>query len=75
MLLPNDIKPELSVYYYASLILKIITEKKENEILTLYQIVKQKFDISLRMFSYCLDWLYLIEAVKVDEKGIVSICT
>lgn len=28
MLLPNDIKPELSVYYYASLILKIITEKK-----------------------------------------------
>ncbi|WP_036693209.1 ABC-three component system middle component 6 [Paenibacillus sp. FSL R7-269] len=75
MLLPNDIKPELSIFYYASLVLKEIHGTEEKEIVAIYQLLKQQYDISLKVFSYCLDWLYLIEAVKVNEEGQISICT
>lgn len=75
MLLPNDMKPESSIFYYASLVLKEVNNSKNSDIVKLFQSLKEQYDISLKVFSYCLDWLYLIEAVIVDEKGQVSICT
>ncbi|MBD8500444.1 ABC-three component system middle component 6 [Paenibacillus arenosi] len=75
MLLPNDIKPESSIFYYSALVLKEIQNSEDNEIVKIFRSLKEQYDISLKVFSYCLDWLYLIEAVKVDEKGQISICT
>jgi hypothetical protein len=75
MLLPNDIKPELSVFYYAALVLKEIQSSENREIIMLFRSIKDKYDISLRVFAYCLDWLYLIEAAKVDEEGQIMLCT
>ncbi|KNE22328.1 hypothetical protein KM914_15280 [Virgibacillus pantothenticus] len=75
MLLLNDIKPDMSIYYYASLIIKEIKEKENYDIVSLYKNVKEKYHISLKMYSYCLDWLFLIEAAIIDENGEVSLCT
>jgi len=75
MLLPNDIKPESSIFYYASLVLKEIQSTEERQIIMIFQSLKERYDISLKVFSYCLDWLYLIEAVKVDEEGQILLCT
>ncbi|WMT41184.1 hypothetical protein RE628_00750 [Paenibacillus sp. D2_2] len=75
MLLPNDIKPESTIFYYASLVLKEIQSSEESQIVMIFQSLKEQYDISLKVFSYCLDWLYLIEAVKVDEEGQIYICT
>lgn len=75
MLLPNDIKPESSVFYYASLVLKEIQSSEDRQIVGIFHSVKDKYDISLKVFAYCLDWLYLIEAVKVDEEGKILLCT
>ncbi len=75
MLLPNDIKPESSIFYYASLVLKEIQSSEERQIIMVFQSLKERYDISLKVFSYCLDWLYLIEAVKVDEEGQILLCT
>ncbi len=75
MLLPNDIKPESTVFYYASLVLKEIQGSEDRQIIMIYRSVKDKHDISLKVFAYCLDWLYLIEAVKVDEEGQILLCT
>lgn len=75
MLLPNDIKPESSVFYYASLVLKEIQSGEDRQIVGIFHSVKDKYDISLKVFAYCLDWLYLIEAVKVDEEGKILLCT
>lgn len=74
MLLLNDIKPDMSIYYYAALIIKEIKEK-ESDIVSLYKNIKEKYSISLKVYSYCLDWLFLIEAVIIDENGMVSLCT
>ncbi|MET3941985.1 hypothetical protein ABIC22_004797 [Paenibacillus sp. PvP094] len=75
MLLPNEIKPENSVYYFASLVLKEVQRKEKLQIVLLFQFLKDKYGISLKIFAYCLDWLYLIEAIKIDEKGDVELCT
>ncbi|MEK5121330.1 MULTISPECIES: ABC-three component system middle component 6 [Bacillus] len=75
MLLLNDMKPEMSIFYYASLVIIEIQAKEGQDIVTLYKLVKEKHNISLKVFSYCLDWLYLIEAAKVDKKGGVFLCS
>lgn len=75
MLLLNDIDPEMSIYYCASLLIKEIENKEGQDIVTLYKTVKDNYQISLKIFSYCLDWLYLIEAAEVDKEGGVFLCT
>ncbi|QOH65384.1 hypothetical protein DKG78_03990 [Bacillus amyloliquefaciens] len=75
MLLLNDLDPEMSIYYSASLLIKEIENKEGQDIVTLYKTVKEKYHISLKVFAYCLDWLYLIEAAKVDKEGGVFLCT
>lgn len=74
MLLLNDIDPEMSIYYCASLIIKEIENNEGQDIISLYRIVKEKYSISLKIFAYCLDWLYLIEAAEVRKEGGVYLC-
>lgn len=75
MLLLNDMKPEMSIFYCASLIIKEVKGEEGLDIVTLYKSVKDKYNISLKVYSYCLDWLFLIEAAKVDKEGGVFLCT
>ena len=42
MLLLNDIKPEMSIYYCASLLIKEIGNQEGQDIVTLYKTVKEK---------------------------------
>ena len=75
MLLPSEMKPEDSVYYYSAFVLDEIAKNANHDIISLFQAVKERMDISLKVFSYCLDWLYLIEAAQVDDNGWVKLCT
>ena len=75
MLLLNDIKPEMSIFYCAALLIKEIKSQEGQDIVTLYKKGKDKYDISLKVFAYCLDWLFLIEAAIVDKEGRVFLCT
>lgn len=75
MLLPIDIKPENSIYYYGAVILETLKELDNIiDIVSLYHLIKKKKNISLNSFSLTLDWLYLIDSVKVDEGGNVILC-
>ena len=75
MLLPIDIKPENSIYYYGAVILETLKELDNIiDIVSLYHLYKKKKNISLNSFSLTLDWLYLIDSVKVDEGGNVILC-
>lgn len=76
MLLPSEIKPEKSVYYYGAILIKTIRQSsKKYNIIDLYSVLKESLDISLKNYSYSLDWLFLIDAAIVDEKGCVVLCT
>lgn len=75
MLLPDNIHPEYSIYYNGSLIIKELRENNNRPIFDLYEGVKLNYHISYPMYILCLDWLYLIDMVIVDERGVVRLCS
>lgn len=74
MLLPDNIHPELSIYYNGSFVLEELKKKDNQTIMDLYQNVKVKNEMSFPTFLLCLDWLYLIEVAEMDERGDIQLC-
>jgi len=74
MLLPNNIHPELSIYYNGAIVLKELKKDNNQQIFDLYHVVKSANDISFSIFILCLDWLFLIDVAKINENGCVELC-
>ncbi|WP_156286362.1 ABC-three component system middle component 6 [Oceanivirga salmonicida] len=74
MLLPDNIHPELSIYYNASIILSELKELPNQKIMALYFRVKEKNEMSFSIFILSLDWLYLIQYAQINDKGVVEEC-
>ncbi len=74
MLLPDNIKPEYTLFYVGFLILKELRNLNSISLFDLYQRIKVEHDISFSLYSLSLDWLYLIEAAKVNDVGDVQLC-
>ena len=75
MLLPDNIHPELSIYYNGSLVLGELQQNNSQSILQLFSKMKAKTDMSFPTFLLCLDWLYLINFAKINERGDIEICS
>lgn len=75
MLLPDNIHPENSVYYNGAVVLELIQQYKCIELTELYILVKQKKNMSYPILILCLDWLYLLNAAIINEKGEVCLCS
>ncbi len=74
MLLPDNIHPELSIYYNASIILSELNRVPNQKIIDLYYNVKGKKEMTFSLFVLCLDWLYLLQVAQINERGIVEKC-
>ena len=74
MLLPDNIHPELSVYYNGAFVLEELRKMDNQSIMDLYQNVQLKNEMSFPTFMLCLDWLYLIEVAKINERGYIQLC-
>ena len=74
MLLPDNIHPELSIYYNGYVILTELEKKTEQMILELYYNVKKSNNMSFSVFVLSLDWLYLIQLAQISEEGVVRKC-
>lgn len=74
MLLPDNIHPQFSIYYNGALVLKELQKKDNQPIFDLYQNVKSIHQMSFPVYVLCLDWLYLIDAAKINEGGNVELC-
>lgn len=74
MLLPDNIHPELSIYYNGALVLNELQKNNGQSIMQLFTKLKAKTDMSFSVFILCLDWLYLINAAEVNERGKIEIC-
>ena len=75
MLLPDNIHPELSVYYNGAVVLRELEKKPKQKILDLYSRAKAANGMSFSVFVLCLDWLYLIQVAQLNEKGIIEKCS
>ena len=74
MLLPDNIHPELSIYYNGAIVLQVLLKNKKLGLLELYQYVRKASDMSFPVFILCLDWLYLINVAELKEEK-VEICS
>lgn len=74
MLLPDNIHPKSCIYYTGALVLGEFQENTDFDIVELFNTVKNKYKIQFDTYILTLDWLYLIEAIVVDEYGRVNKC-
>lgn len=75
MLLPDNMNPELSIYYNGSIIVEVLQKNNSQTLVDLYLCVKKRVEISFPTYMLGLDWLYLIDMVFLDNEGVVSLCT
>ena len=74
MLLPDNIKPELSIYYIGSQILSVLKDNRSLPLINLFQKLRERSSVSFQSFVLGLDWLYLINAAEVNGQGDVVLC-
>jgi hypothetical protein len=75
MLLPDNVRPENSVYYNGALVLELIQQYECIELTELYILVKERNNISYPILILCLDWLYLLNVAIINKKGEVCLCS
>lgn len=69
MLLPTDTKPMYSIYYIGGLLLKTIKQHSEHDFMNIYDIMNKNYHVSFKLYILAIDWLYLIDAIQIDQKG------
>lgn len=75
MLIPDNIRPENTVYYNSAFVLQSLQNKGSRDFIDLYQDVKKKKNISFSLFILCLDWLFLTNIAELNDKGVVNLCS
>ncbi len=74
MLVPDNTRPEDTIYFNGAKVLQVVQNEKRLAITDLYVILKKKSDISFATMLLCLDWLYLIDCIEVND-GEVVLCS
>jgi hypothetical protein len=75
MLIPDNIHPEQTIYFNGAFVLRAIQERGTAEILDLYLATKTEREMTMPVFLLCLDWLFLLDLVTLDETGKVQLCS
>lgn len=75
MLLPDNIHPEQSVYFNAAMVLQILQKQKNIPFLELYLSTRSEREMSMPVFILCLDWLFLLNLIILNEQGSVELCS
>ncbi len=71
MLLPDNIRPENSVYYNGAFVLQVLQKSGDMHMFELYSKVSEIVQISFSLYLLCLDWLYLIDVAKIEGEEVI----
>jgi hypothetical protein len=75
MLIPDNIHPTQTIYFNGAFVLKTMQEHRVMDLLDLYMHTITKREMSMPVLLLCLDWLFLLNLVKVNKDGKVELCT
>jgi hypothetical protein len=75
MLLPDNVHPENCVYYNGAFVLKAMQKKSSQDMIELYFNSKLLKEMSMPVFVLCLDWLFLLNLVTLNDQGRVELCS
>jgi hypothetical protein len=75
MLVPDNIHPDQTIYFNGAFVLKVIQGHRVMDLLDLYiQIVADR-EMSMPVFLLCLDWLFLLNLITLNDNGKVELCS
>jgi len=74
MLIPQNLSPDDCVYYNAAYVLESLLKRREQSMPDLYCDVRQHHEMSFSMFILCLDWLFLINSIRINEE-LITLCS
>jgi hypothetical protein len=74
MLLPDNIHPEQTVYFNASVVLDVLLKTNEMVLFELYIEVTSIRKMSFPLFLLSLDWLFVIDVVEFIDNGGIKVC-
>lgn len=74
MLLPDNIHPEQSIYYNGAFVLQALHKQRIMDLLDLYMETQKFRQMTMPVFVLCLDWLYLLDIISLNEQGGVELC-
>ena len=75
MLLPDNIHPEQSIYFNGAFVLQALREHRVMDLLDLYMSTQTYRQMTMPVFVLCLDWLFLLNLVSLNEQGGVELCS
>lgn len=75
MLLPDNIHPESTAVYNGALIVKALRKIGDASLMDLYVEARKENNMTMPLFVLSLDWLYLVDCVKLNELGNVTLCS
>lgn len=70
MVLPDNIRPENSLYATGARVISVLKNKKVLSLNDLYEELCKTQSMSFNLFMLSLDWLFLINAINDKEEGI-----
>jgi len=75
MLIPDNIHPEQTIYFNGAFVLKAIQKHRIENMLELYIKTKAEREMSMPVFVLCLDWLFLLNLITLNDSGKVELCS
>jgi hypothetical protein len=75
MLIPDNIHPEQTIYFNGAFVLKAIQGHRVIDMLDLYIKTTATREMSMPVFVLCLDWLFLLNLVALNDQGKVELCS
>ncbi len=69
-----DSDPVLNPVNIGAHILSFMSKEEDKNITleVLYHYISKELDVSYEVFTCALDWLYAIEAINMDDDGMIS---
>ena len=75
MLLSINENPKNGLYYNGYLILSLTQKNKKYDYFELYKQLKDKYDMSMYIYTLTLDWLFLVSAMQTTDDGRLIRCS
>lgn len=75
MIVDNENKPEKSILFVTSIIIKIMRDSNDRiTLLGLYE-KYESYNLPFMMFYYSMDWLFVMNKISsIDSEGVLTLC-
>ena len=74
MIVDSNTIPKRGIYYLGAEAIEILKEQNSINLFDLYHQLNKREEISMHLFIFVLDWLYLIDAI-VQDNGEIQLCS